>query len=263
MWSLHMSAKSQSDPDQAPAKSIKPNTPPPTQQLTTYAELKKRRMCESCSKPCWVVTPQYPEAGKHLPLGETTLQMWADAIVSNSSYNSNLHLPSFQSIPSAKASYTFPGPDLAEAIIRWHAEIQQNKAVKKARQSIIKAQNTPSRFSYSFHRPNLSHPPNLATPARPAVKRSAEESDMTHKDDTTTLPVSLEEWLQSLDQAPGRCMQSFRFASLYDQFEAQGIDTLEVFNELGREMLIHNFGLLLGTALKLLKWAKDDLAVVT
>lgn len=77
------------------------------------------------------------------------------------------------------------------------------------------------------------------------------------------LPVSLEEWLQSLDQAPGRHMQSFRFASLYDQFEAQGIDTLEVFNELGREMLIHNFGLLLGTALKLLKWAKDDLAVVT
>lgn len=86
---------------------------------------------------------------------------------------------------------------------------------------------------------------------------------MTHKDDTTTLSVSLEEWLQSLDQAPGCHMQSFCFASLYDQFEAQGIDTLEVFNELGREMLIHNFGLLLGTALKLLKWAKDDLAVVT
>ena len=85
---------------------------------------------------------------------------------------------------------------------------------------------------------------------------------MTHKDSATTLLVSLEEWLQSLDQVPGCCMQSFHFSSLYDQFEAQGIDTLEVFNELGREMLIQNFGLLLGTALKLLKWAKDNLAVV-
>ena len=167
-----------------------------------------------------------------------------------------------QLTPSAKASYTFPGPDLAEAIIRRRAEIQQNKVLKRARQSIIKAHNTPSCFTYSFNHPIPSYSPNLATPAPPAVKRSAEDADMTHKDSATTLPVSLEEWLQSLDQAPGCRMQSFRFSSLYDQFEAQGIDTLEVFNELGREMLIQNFGLLLGTALKLLKWAKDDLAVV-
>lgn len=155
MWSLHMSAKSQSDPNQAPAKSIKPNTLPPTQQLTTYAELKKRCMCESCSKPCWVVTPQYPEAGKHLPLRKTTLQMWADGIVSNSSYNSNLHLPSFQSIPSAKASYTFPGPDLAEAIIHRRAEIQQNKAVKKGK--TVNHQGSEYLLSLLLQFP-LSHP---------------------------------------------------------------------------------------------------------
>ena len=56
-------------------------------------------------------------------------------------------------------------------------------------------------------------------------------------------------------------MPTFCFASLYEKFEVQGVDTLEVFNELGKDMLIQNFGLVLGTALKLSKWARDDLAV--
>jgi hypothetical protein len=55
-------------------------------------------------------------------------------------------------------------------------------------------------------------------------------------------------------------MPTFRFASLHAKFEAQGVDTLEIFNELGRDTLIQEFGLVLGTALKLSKWARDDLA---
>jgi len=71
-------------------------------------------------------------------------------------------------------------------------------------------------------------------------------------------PILLEDWLVSLDESVGRRMADFRFAELYDTFERRGIDTLEVFNELGKDSLMHQFGLSFGVALKLAKWAKDD-----
>lgn len=136
-------------------------------------------------------------------------------------------------------------------------EKEDIKASKKARKSLQQALNTPSRFSRNPFRTPL-HLSQVASPSPPTKKRSAHDAELDGHSDIGVEYPSLEEWLTRLDRTSGRRAQDFQFISLLQKFTAEGITDLEVFNELGQDVLKKEFGLPLGQAIRLAKWARED-----
>jgi hypothetical protein len=122
--------------------------------------------------------------------------------------------------------------------------------------------NTPSRYSRNpFRTPARSS--KYASPGPSASKRGAHDAGLDGDSDGggATYP-SAEDWLSKLDRMPGRRMQDFQFASLLEVFMAEGITDLEVLNELGKDGLKNDLGLSLGHAVRLAKWAHEDVAKI-
>jgi hypothetical protein len=195
-------------------------------------------------------------------VGEGFLQLWADAIVSKATLYFFI-FSQLQTQPSAGANYDNPGLDLGRMIIERREEISKEKetmkASRKARKSLQHAINTPSHYSRNpFRTPIRIHPLKFTSPGPSTSKRSADNAGLDGDSDGGATYPSLEEWLGRLDQIPGRRMQDFQFLSLLEGFTAEGIDNLEVLNELGKEGLKNDFGLSLGHAIKLAKWAQED-----
>jgi hypothetical protein len=117
--------------------------------------------------------------------------------------------------------------------------------------------NTPSHYSRNpFRTPARSS--KYTSPGPSTRKRGAYDAGLDGDSDGGVTYPSVEEWLGQLDRMPGRRMQGFQFSSLLEVFTAEGITDLEVLNELGKEGLKGDLGLSLGHALKLAKWAHED-----
>jgi len=117
--------------------------------------------------------------------------------------------------------------------------------------------NTPSRYSWNpFRTPARSS--KYASPGPSARKRGASDAELDGEPDGGVTYPSVEEWLGQLDRTSGRRMQDFQFISLLEAFTAEGITDLEVLNELGKDGLKNDFQLSLGHAIRLAKWAQED-----